>query len=167
MNIVVAPPIMESLGDVLENTDSITPVGHTPWSEIETKIWGAKGTYRRYKNDRRHLKDLIKDTALDFILYPLRFLPWGHVAERFWYEIIDTHSFYSTVDALSFCYYGDKYVVPLRDALAGKRHNWHEYMTVPSTKGPYIKERGFYRFPLWLLTKLVWPRFKEIHEMYS
>lgn len=154
MKIVVSQEFAEQMG---VETDK----AFTPWHELEDKWFGDPGTPKRRKHDREMVKLLIKETFVTFLLYPLRFFPWGHVAERFWFYYLTSGSFYNALDGLSFCYFGDKYVVGLRDAIYGKRHNYHKYMTVPDTKGPYDLS-SLKRYPIWLLTRLIWPQFKEI-----
>lgn len=161
MKVVMAPPVMESFGfEIGDDVESFTP-----WSDLEDQLFGKKGTYRRYRADRDQVKGHIKETFVDFLVWPLRFLPWGHVSEQFWSGILQ-EGIHGCMDRLSFVYFGDKFVVGLRAALRGERHNWHKYVTVPTTKGPYVKSKHFYHYPLWLITKLVWPRFREVRQTY-
>jgi len=134
-------------------------VGASSMESLEELYLGKPGTYRRYKNDRDILKDAVKDTFITFLFYPLRFLPWGHIMETWWYYFF-TERTYSALDGMAFGYIGDAYVVGLRDAIHGKRHKWPVKFDA-EVKHPYARPM---RFPMWLLTRLVWPQFKAIYK---
>jgi hypothetical protein len=141
-------------------------VGASTLEAFENKYLGVKGTRKRYLNDRMMVKDSIKDAFMSFLLFPLRFLPYGHVAESFWYALARESSLYGVMDAMSFAYLDDAYVVGIRPALAGERHKWHRGRFADNQYGPYI-ENWSYKPPYWLITRIVWPHFKEIYTLYT
>lgn len=128
-------------------------MGTRPWSEIENELVGYPGTRRRYFSDRAVLKIHIRDMFLDVLFYPLRFLPWGHVATVFWPALFKEFNVKGVLDSLSFVYLGDVMF-------------WGKAIAVQETMGPYIKNRHFYKFPYWYLTRLIWPQFKKIRSQY-
>lgn len=136
-------------------------VGATSFENLQNKYMGVPGTYRRYKNDRIMLKDHIKETFFDLLFWPLRLLPWGHIAEAWWFFLC-TEGFYSALDGMAFRYIGDAYVVSLRDALNGKRHTWPVKFDDHTFK-PYSLPL---RYPLWLITRLVWPLFIQLYRQH-
>jgi hypothetical protein len=135
-------------------------IGADSIEEWEDRLFGKPGTYKRYVNDREQLKAHIKEIFITFLVFPLRFLPWGHIMATWWGFIL-TERFYSALDGMAFAYIGDAYVVGLRDALHGKKHTWSVEFD-PEVKKPYT--RYTLRYPLWLLTRLVWPQFMVIYK---
>jgi hypothetical protein len=138
-------------------------VGAPDMESFEEKYLGKPGTYRRYKNDRELLYGHIKDTFVTFLFYPLRWLPWGHIMETWWYYFFTESSVHGALDGMSFCYIGDAYVVTLKEAVAGKKHKWPVAFDA-GTKKPYMRPM---KFPLWLFTRIVWPQFKAVHQQYK
>ena len=132
-------------------------------ADFEARFFGVEGTIKRYLNDRIQLKWHIREAFLMYLFWPLNLLPWGHVAYN-WWASIPQEGFYHSLDMLSFCYFGDQYVVPLRAAIAGKRHSG-KWFTVPDSLWPY--HRNSLRYPLWYLTRLVWPQFVNIRNTWK
>jgi hypothetical protein len=128
---------------------------------LEDRWGGTPGTVKRYLWDRSILKLHMRDAFLMYLFWPLRLLPWGHIAANFWSTLLD-EGWYGSLDAMSFCYFGDKYVVPLRDALRGKRHSSKRF-TVGDLNEPY---HGKPKYPAWYITRLVWPQFKNVYSTW-
>jgi hypothetical protein len=132
-------------------------VGADSLDEFSDRIFGKVGTRQRYLADREMLKLHIRDTFVTYLFYPLRWLPWGHIAETWWFYFF-TERFYSALDGMAFMYVNDCYVIGLRDALDGQHHNYPVKFS-PELRKPFWKPM---KFPVWLLTNLVWPQFYNV-----
>ena len=140
------------------------------WEEFQDRMAGKKGTYKRWKNDREVLKLHIKDAFASHLTYPLILIPFGHMAQNFWSGLI-VEGWYGTMDRMAFVYYNDAYVMPLRDGLKGKKHNYHKFWKkgthhVDNYMRPYISKYSL-KYPSWMITKIIIPQFRKVWKPWN
>lgn len=160
MRVVASPEFAEQVGFDSEGRDAI------PFEEIEDRWFGKPGTYRRYVHDRVMLKGHVKDAFVTFLVYPLRLLPWGHIAESFWYRVLTESKPTGLMDGLAWDFFDDAIVLGIRDALNGKRHKYPHHWFEETTQERFKPYRRPLKPPFWLITRIVIPQFVTIFKQH-
>jgi hypothetical protein len=109
------------------------------WDELKDRLLGTPGTPERAESDRRVEAIGRRSRRLDLLFgwmnsipprylydeeFDLRRSYLGFPAMVFWRGLVESGTFYSALDALSFHFFNDEYVPKISDIGKGRRSAW-------------------------------------------